>query len=434
MLGRIIPPRIGMVKTHRCASQVAIVAGFRYHRLQRGLKFSLACGRPILPRDPQAPPYNRAECGHRRTSGGLFFFRAISVANNGYRVGFLAAVALVALRLVIGWHFFTAGLDKLDPEFSSAGFLRSANGPWADYFKSMAPQPHNWDQLITEPMPPAHKFEDDRRYWGNEGLQEEPYRAAKGDKYANGDRAVDDRIGHIPFPTPAYGPWASEVAEDWTRLVDRFKAVSGTTDEQREQADALLEKYLVRLGQYFEERRAVIAEYHHEVDRLDSMLESDARGELPYLDERITKKTGEVSSMPRSWVADVAAEEYTLAEELRSLTTDEQFESALFEKQIGKAFDPPTTLDTIDTVVMVTVFAVGGCLILGLFTRLASLVGAGFLLSVMATQPLWAEGVSQAAKLMFPYQGIEFVALLALAAIGAGRWAGLDGYFWRSDE
>ena len=65
-------------------------------------------------------------------------------------------------------------------------------------------------------------------------------------------------------------------------------------------------------------------------------------------------------------------------------------------------------------------------MILGLFTRLASLVGALFLLSVMATQPPWVAGANTT---YFFYQLVEVAALLLLAATSAGRWAGLDGFF-----
>ena len=66
---------------------------------------------------------------------------------------------------------------------------------------------------------------------------------------------------------------------------------------------------------------------------------------------------------------------------------------------------------------------VGGLLIVGLFSRLAAFAGALFLLSVMASQPPWVDG----ARLdYFPYQLVELFALLALAVIPAGRWAGLD--------
>jgi uncharacterized membrane protein YphA (DoxX/SURF4 family) len=178
----------------------------------------------------------------------------------------------------------------------------------------------------------------------------------------------------------------------------------------------------------------VIDEYHHELDRLQEMLDSDARGELPYLDERITKKRAEVSATPRPWVADIQAEEEVFYNQLRGLVKDEQLESALVGERLAATFNPPTQLQTIDKVVMGVTLGVGVCLILGLFTRLASVVGAGFLLSVMSTQPPWADGVLATVKLLTAYQGIEFFALLLLAAIGAGTWAGLDGVFFKREE
>ena len=66
---------------------------------------------------------------------------------------------------------------------------------------------------------------------------------------------------------------------------------------------------------------------------------------------------------------------------------------------------------------------VGLCLLVGLFTRLASVAGAFFLLSVMATQPPWVAGANTQ---FFYYQLVEFAALLFLAAVAAGRVAGLD--------
>ena len=340
---------------------------------------------------------------------------------NGYRVGFWAAVSIVALRVIIGWHFFMAGIEKLEPGWSSAGFLRSASGPLADFYKDMAPLPHDWDRLVEKPLPSAEDFDNDRKYVGDDGsLQDEP--------------SKKDRTGHIPFPTDAYGAWANQVADDWRQMVERFKRIGGISDEQRKAADAILAERLTRLAQYFEEQRPAIEEYQHELSRLQAMVDSDAQGTLPYLDERIVKKRAEVQAMPRPWVADVVAEEDLLKAAVTDLVADEQMKSDLFEQQLNATFTPRTTLDKVNTAVTVVTLAVGVCLIAGLFTRLASVVGAGFLLSVMSTQPPWAEGVAQTAKLLFAYQGIEFVALLVLATIGAGAWAGLDGLLWRRND
>jgi uncharacterized membrane protein YphA (DoxX/SURF4 family) len=74
-------------------------------------------------------------------------------------------------------------------------------------------------------------------------------------------------------------------------------------------------------------------------------------------------------------------------------------------------------------VVIVLTIGVGSCLLLGFFTRLASLAGALFLSAVIASQPPWVPGAESTI-----YQTVEFAGLLVLAGTGAGRWLGLD-YF-----
>jgi thiosulfate dehydrogenase (quinone) large subunit len=50
--------------------------------------------------------------------------------------------AVVALRVLIGWHFLYEGLAKLQaPAWSAAGFLSQARGPLADVFKGIAGNP-----------------------------------------------------------------------------------------------------------------------------------------------------------------------------------------------------------------------------------------------------------------------------------------------------
>ena len=60
-------------------------------------------------------------------------------------------------------------------------------------------------------------------------------------------------------------------------------------------------------------------------------------------------------------------------------------------------------------------------LVLGLFTRAAAIGGAAFLLSVISTQPPWSYAAADT-----NYQIIVFCALAVIAAVGAGRWGGLD--------
>ena len=65
----------------------------------------------------------------------------LPVQNRGTRYGLATVVALVALRLTIGWHFFTEGSQHLaDPHWSSEGFLRAAKGPLAEHYQAALPE------------------------------------------------------------------------------------------------------------------------------------------------------------------------------------------------------------------------------------------------------------------------------------------------------
>ncbi len=54
----------------------------------------------------------------------------------------LQMVTVVALRVLIGWHFLYEGLSKLTtPGWSAAGYLLQSRGPFADPFRWMAADP-----------------------------------------------------------------------------------------------------------------------------------------------------------------------------------------------------------------------------------------------------------------------------------------------------
>ena len=84
-----------------------------------------------------------------------------------YTIGFLTVVLLVALRVVIGWHFFQEGMShQRDPHWSSEGFLKQAKGPLAKYFKTWTPEFHQWDRLLAVPMEPGPMLLPKRRQSG----------------------------------------------------------------------------------------------------------------------------------------------------------------------------------------------------------------------------------------------------------------------------
>ena len=65
-----------------------------------------------------------------------------AVGMNEARLSGVQMAAVVALRVVIGWHFLYEGLAKLQaPAWSAAGFLQQARGPLAGVFKGIAADP-----------------------------------------------------------------------------------------------------------------------------------------------------------------------------------------------------------------------------------------------------------------------------------------------------
>ena len=345
------------------------------------------------------------------------------MAKNEYRVGAFAVLAIVLLRLAIGIQFLGAGIEKLDPSFTSEHFLRGATGPMADYYKSMAPYPHDFDNLADKPWPESFQYEEERRY----------YDSRTGEVQES--RTTYDDLGFIPAPTEAYGPWIAKIAEDWNDIAHEFKKLPGLSEEQRTAIDETYEAHYRSLAYFAEVERGSFEEWHHEVERLEKLKEERKNDDAPYMAGRIADKKSETAGMWRPLLAGVKAEEELYKADLKGLLTDEQLKSATLTERAKGALNPPGPLATVNSGVMWFTLVVGFLLITGLFTRLTSVAAAGFLLSVMSTQPIWAEGVVDLAKALFPYQGIEIFALLVLAGLGAGRWAGLDGVlFGRKDD
>jgi len=51
-------------------------------------------------------------------------------------------VAVVVLRILIGWHFLYEGIAKLtSPNWSAAGFLLQSRGPFSGLFRALAVEP-----------------------------------------------------------------------------------------------------------------------------------------------------------------------------------------------------------------------------------------------------------------------------------------------------
>ncbi len=330
--------------------------------------------------------------------------------------------ALVLLRLCVGWHFFSEGIQKVSYDrhsgqwsldFSAEGFFRGAKGPLAGFFWNRVPGEHDWRNTLATPRELTPSSGEELANWVT------GYVKRRQSELKNGTPTEVIIPEFVPFSA-----WFENIDIDRRKLQRRFTDVSGLTDEQREQAAEVYERRNRQLADYLAGESVDMQAYQHDLWRLENMAAAPGASEVPFQEERLATKTVETSRAPLKWVASVKQFDKHFATELHSLLSDEQLGSTV-EVAADAALTSPKakTFHWMNLAVTGLTICVGCCLLLGLFTRLASVVGALFLLSVMATQPPWVAGAN---TMFFSYQLVELSALVFLAAVSAGRVAGLD--------
>ncbi len=333
-----------------------------------------------------------------------------------------AIVALVFLRLCVGWHFFSEGIKKVEYDsgrgewnmvFSAEGFLNGAKGPLAEFFHNKAPSTHQWRPSLAVSRQLDPEKSTKLSAWVAS------YVKRRQDELKAGKKTEPQFADFSPAAT-----WGENITTDWQETLERLSDIKSLSKEQREQAEAIYKKYELYLADFLAEEALAIEAYQHDLWRLEQAKQVPGSDEVPFEVARVAAQQAEVDRAPNKWVAQVKSFDESFSDELRGLLTTAEQDSGM-QKQVDAAVTNPEakSLARMNVLVTCVVTGVGICLLLGLFTRVAAVVGALFLLSVMATQPPWVPG---AYTLVFYYQLVEFAACLFLAAVGAGQWAGLD--------
>lgn len=333
------------------------------------------------------------------------------------------------MRLAIGWHFFREGLGKLAYDegtrqyhvaFSAESFLAQAKGPWAAKFKAWAPNVHDWVGLLEVPRQ------------NHEPTAEEAAQQAKSQAEYNERQAQASKNGGtspIEFPPAApYRDWATRIAEDWKAILSNVTAIPGLSEEQRLRAAEVFSQRVQQLSDYLAGQADTITDNQHELWRLDGWRAMPEAADVPYQQRRIATKAAETTAAATPWVNQVRDLEQKFIDDLRGILTPEQKSQAITTQALDTALTSPqqAQLNRLNVGVAILTIGVGACLLLGFFTRLASLVAAVFLVSVIATQPPWVADAAPTYN-----QIVEFSALLVLAATGAGRWFGIDNLTYK---
>ena len=296
--------------------------------------------------------------------------RSFPLDTKTYRIGTLTVVALVALRIVIGWHFYREGADKIaEGDWTSAQFMVIAKGPLTPFY--------HW--LV----------------WDLDGR-------ARLDKEAT--------------------------LESWDqfrqRVIDHYRF----DEEQAEQAQQVFETRRDQYEWFFDVYGEEIAMYLKGLDRRTANRRDPAKRQVPSLRQQSELIEWEMRREVQPWLREIDELRQNYERDLLAIATPEQ---ARRRRTPSIPLPGRHLMDTnfIDVFVPYFDIVVGALLIFGLCTRLAALAGAGFLVGIVLTQWPWAPGA-----LPVHYQVIELFALLVIAAVGAGRFAGLD-YFcnllWR---
>lgn len=235
-------------------------------------------------------------------------------------------MAVLALRLAVGWHFFREGADKITGgNFASAGFMEASKGPLAPAFRGMI--------------------------WDADGF-------ARLDKEATLD---------------VWNQYRVQVGRHY-----RFD------DAQMAKAEDIYEARKKRLEGFFEQYAEDIHVYRKGVERRARNRQDAVYAEVASLEGQGARIQRENKGDGALLIESVAAIRRGYERELNALASDEQAKRG----PIGMKKPARRIMDTvtIDSIIPIFDLVVGALLIVGLFTRPACLAGAGFLATIIATQ------------------------------------------------
>lgn len=293
------------------------------------------------------------------------------------RLGWFGVVALVLLRMTVGWHILYEGVWKLEQaEFSSEGYLGMASGPFEHYFQYEVLQDFEANGRLA---PPWHYGEMDdyhRRF-----VEQFPLDAQQ--------RALADRI-----------------------LTTRKNNVRDTLENAENQK--LIRDYAAAWKKLNDKKQAV----------------SEDKAGAPFEKQRIWEATQKLRGEARPWLAAIDAQHDGLRTDLKKLLPTGQQDVVVSYSFVEQFRDR-------DRMVTYACVAIGFCLLAGLFSRLAGLGGFVFLALVVAAKLEWPgyyappAHPSQGHSLIINKEFIEMMACLVLAAIPTGRWGGLDFFIHR---
>jgi uncharacterized membrane protein YphA (DoxX/SURF4 family) len=241
------------------------------------------------------------------------------------QLGILGILALVALRVGIGWHFYMEGVSKVrGNDFSSVGFLNAAKGPLADNFQALI--------------------------WDNDGKV----------------RLDQKRIEGL-----------------FAAAADQAGKHFALTDDQLKQVGQIQSKYIAKLREVYNEGAEDIFKYQQSRERVASMDDapmynvSSLRGQKEKIESEY--KAGVKPTLDS---IDAIWDQYEVR--LNSIANATQRTKGYY--RFLRPGESPLNVSTVDKIIPIFDMSIGILLIIGLLTPVASIAAALFLLSVILSQ------------------------------------------------
>ena len=197
---------------------------------------------------------------------------------------------------------------------------------------------------------------------------------------------------------------------------------------QIQSADEIFQEHQEELIGWLDANRVDLLAHFNTQDRLDG-FDRDGKNRaqvavgVESLREQVSSIQSDRQKKLNGWYSEVEAIWDSFESQINNLAVGPQLESGRLS--LHRPYDQPTSSQKfVDSFIPWFDTIVGGLLILGLFTRFASLSAALFLGSVILSQPFWMPGT----KATY-YESVELFALLVIFATCAGRYGGLDFFF-----